>query len=76
MEESGIKPDTVQSYTKLRSTCKGFDSDNDGTADRNSVKNQVLVIIDDLPINSKQKDTLYYLNGWAASNLHKAPWHK
>ena len=76
VEESGIKPDTFQSYTKLRSTCKGFDSDNDGTADRNSVKNQVLVIIDDLPINSKQKDTLYYLNGWAASNLHKAPWHK
>ena len=76
VEESGIKPDTFQSYTKLRSTCKGFDSDNDGTADRNSVKNQVLVIIDDLPISSKQKDTLYYLNGWAASNLHKAPWHK
>ena len=76
VEESGIKPDTFQNYTKLRSTCKGFDSDNDGTADRNSVKNQVLEVIDDLPISSSQKDALYYLNGWAASNLHKAPWHR
>ena len=75
VEDSGIKPDTFQNYTKLRSECKGVDSDNDGTADRNSVKNQVMKVINDLPITSKQKDTLYFLNGWAASTLHQAPWH-
>ena len=75
VEESGIKPDAFQAYTKQRSECKGVDSDNDGTADRNSVKNQVMEVIDDMPIAKEQKDTLYYLNGWAASTLHNAPWH-
>ena len=54
---------------------KGVDADEDGKADRNTVKNQVMDVIDDLPITNKQKDTLYFLNGWAKSTLHKAPWH-
>ena len=76
VEESGIKPDTFMRYTELRKECKGVDSNNDGTADRNSVKNQVLKVIDDLPITSKQKDTLYFLNGWSAKYLYSAPWHR
>ena len=75
IESTGIKPDTFKNYTKLRSECKGVDSNNDGTADRNSVKNEVLRVINDLPITSKQKDALYFLNGWAASTLYQTPWH-
>ena len=41
--ESGIDPDTFVEYRELRSKCKGVDSDGDGTADRNTVKNDVLV---------------------------------
>ena len=76
VEESGIKPDAFQNYTNLRKDCEGVDADKDGNADRNTVKNQVMDVIDDLPITNKQKDTLYFLNGWAASTLHNAPWHQ
>ena len=75
VEESGIDPDMFVEYRVLRSKCTGVDEDNDGTADRNSVKDEVLEIINDMPITSYQKDVLYYLNGWAKSNLRKAPWH-
>jgi hypothetical protein len=74
-EDSGINPDTFVEYLNLRSKCKGFDNDGDGQADRNSVKNEVLEVIDNLPITSYQKDVLYFMNGWARSNLRKAPWH-
>ena len=75
IEDSGIAPNTFVEYRELRSECKGTDSDGDGTADRDSVKNEVLEVINNLPITSKQKDALYYLNGWAASKLYQAPWH-
>ena len=75
IEDSGIDPNTFVEYRELRSECKGTDSDGDGQADRDTVKNEVLEVINNLPITSKQKDALYYLNGWAASKLYKAPWH-
>ena len=75
VEASGITPDTFEKYRKLRSECTGEDSDGDGSADRNSVKNEVMEVINNLPISSEQKDVLYFLNGWAASKLWQAPWH-
>ena len=75
IEQSGIDPNTFVEYRELRTECKGVDSDGDGTADRNSVKNQVLAVIDKLPISNAQKDALYYQNGWAASKIGSAPWH-
>lgn len=74
-EDSGISPDVFVEYLNLQSKCKGFDNDSDGKADRNSKKNQILEVIDNLPITSYQKDVLYFMNGWARSNLRKAPWH-
>ena len=74
VEESGIEPETFVEYRKLRSKCKGVDSDGDGSADTNTVKNEVLAVIDNLPISKAQKDVLYHLNGWSAKNLWKAPW--
>ena len=75
IEASGIDPNTFVEYRDLRSQCKGVDADGDGSADRNTVKNEVLQVIDALPISNYQKDVLYYLNGWAASKLWQAPWH-
>ena len=75
VEESGIAPNTFVEYRNLRSKCKGVDANNDGQADRNTVKNEVLEVIDNLPITSYQKDVLYFMNDWARSNLRKAPWH-
>ena len=40
-----------------------------------SKKEDLMDIIDSLPINSAQKDALYYAEGWAASKLNEAPWH-
>jgi len=74
LEDCGIMPDTYVDYVSLRSDCKGVDSDGDGKADRNTVKNEVLAVIDQLPISNSQKDALYLLNGWAKSGLRKAPW--
>ena len=75
VEDSGITPDVFVEYRDLRSECTGVDSDGDGRADNNTVKNQVLAVIDSLPITASQKDALYFLNGWAKSKLNQAPWH-
>ena len=39
-----------------------------------SSKEDIMYIINTLPLTKKQKDALYYLNGWAKSNIHEAPW--
>ncbi len=38
-------------------------------------KEDLLEVIDSLPLTDKQKDALYYMNGWAESKLSEAPWH-
>lgn len=74
-EQANINPDVFVEYIELRSTCKGEDADGDGRADTNTKKNQILAVIDNLPISNYQKDVLYFQNGWARSTLRKAPWH-
>ena len=74
-EDVGISPNVFVEYKELSAACKGVDGDGDGQADRNTKKNQILAVIDDLPISDYQKDVLYYMNGWAKSTLRKAPWH-
>ena len=53
-----------------------MDADGDGKTDSGSKKKEILDLIDSLPISDSQKDALYYDNGYAASGLKKAPWHK
>lgn len=76
LEDAGLDPQAFLTYRDLRSACKGVDSDGDGRADTNSVKNEVLAIIDAMPITDDQKDALYHLNGWSKWKLNSAPWHK
>jgi hypothetical protein len=75
VEPSGIDVEVYYDYTKGRAKCKGTDSDGDGKTDSGEVKREVLYVINSLPITTAQKDVLYYLNGWAKSTLHEAPWH-
>ena len=74
-QPSGISVSVYYDYTNKRAKCKGTDSDGDGKTDSGSVKSEVMKVINSLPITSKQKDALYYLNGWSASTLWEAPWH-
>lgn len=37
-------------------------------------KEDIMYIIDTLPLTKEQKDALYYLNGWSKSTRHEAPW--
>ena len=37
-------------------------------------KEDIMYIINTLPLTKEQKDALYYLNGWAKSTIREAPW--
>nr|DAG76048.1 MAG TPA: chromosome segregation protein [Bacteriophage sp.] len=76
IEETGIQPNVFADYRSRRTECTGVDADGDGKTDSGSKKKEILALIDSLPISDSQKDTLYYDNGYAASGLKKAPWHK
>jgi hypothetical protein len=39
-----------------------------------SKKEDIMYIINTLPLSKEQKDALYYLNGWAKSTIREAPW--
>lgn len=76
IEETGIQPNVFADYRSRRTECTGVDADGDGKTDSGSKKKEILVLIDSLPISDSQKDALYYDNGYAASGLKKAPWHR
>lgn len=76
IEETGIQPNVFADYRSRRTECTGVDADGDGKTDSGSKKKEILALIDSLPISDSQKDALYYDNGYAASGLKKAPWHK
>lgn len=76
IEETGIQPNVFADYRSRRTECTGVDADGDGKTDSGSKKKEILNLIDSLPISNSQKDALYYDNGYAASGLKKAPWHR
>lgn len=76
IEETGIQPNVFADYRSKRTECTGVDADGDGKTDSGSKKKKILALIDSLPISDSQKDALYFDNGYAASGLKKAPWHK
>lgn len=64
LESMGISPDVFQKYSNLYSQCKGENK-----------REQVLSMIDSLPITSSQKDALYYASGYSKNTIRKTPWH-
>ncbi len=75
VEPYGIGIGVYYDYSKQRAKCKGVDANGDGKTDSGSVKQEVMQVINSLPISYEQKDALYYLNGWSASTIWEAPWH-
>ena len=75
LEYTGLGVPEYAEYLERRKESKGVDADGDGKTDSGSVKAEVMIVIDSLPITTEQKDALYYLNGWAASRIYEAPWH-
>lgn len=76
IEATGIQPNVFADYRNKRTECTGVDADGDGKTDSGSKKKEILALIDSLPISDSQKDALYFDNGYAASGLKKAPWHR
>ena len=74
VKPSGISIEVYYDYIEKRSECKGTDSDGDGKTDSGSLKREILKVINSLPISARQKDALYFLNGWSESTLNEAPW--
>ena len=60
VSDSGLTLEEYQMYVERKSGVKG--------------KENIMDVIDSLPISDSQKDALYYLNGWASSKLYEAPW--
>lgn len=75
IEASGVSPEVFAEYRNQASKCKGVDADGDGETDSGSMKAQILLVINSLPISAEQKTALYFLNKWAASRLSDAPWY-
>ncbi len=61
VESSGIDIDT---YVEYRNQKLGLEK-----------RDEILKVIDAQPISKKQKDALYFAEGYAESTLRKAPWH-
>lgn len=73
-EAEGISLDVFTDYYERKSECTGT-KDADGNTISGSKRNEILAVIDSLPISSKQKDILYYQNGYSESTLYQTPWH-
>ncbi len=76
IEAAGIGTELFADYRERRAKCTGVDADGDGRTDSGSKKEEILALIDSLPLTSGQKDALYFDNGYAASGLRKAPWNR
>lgn len=75
VEDAGISESVYLTFLEKASACTGEDRNGDGRTDSGSVRNQVVQVIDALPISGAQKDALYFAKGYAKRDLHKAPWH-
>lgn len=76
IEAAGIGAAVFADYRNRRAKCTGVDADGDGRTDSGSKKEEILALIDSLPLTSGQKDALYFDNGYASSGLRRAPWHR
>ena len=74
-EPNGISVSVYCDYCERASQCES-DKDKNGNPIDGSKKKKILEVIDSLPITKKQKDALYYANGWSASTIYEAPWRR
>ncbi|MBQ5666811.1 MAG: hypothetical protein IIV40_01405, partial [Oscillospiraceae bacterium] len=63
IEDSGID---LKTYVDYREQVKGITG--------KDKKKRRMEVINSLPISKKQKDAIYYSEGWAKSTIYEAPW--
>ena len=63
-KSAGISMDV---YVNYRNKIRGIEGE--------GKKENILPIINSMPISNAQKDALYFSHGWAKSRLSEAPWH-
>lgn len=75
-KETGISEREFTDAVYHMTTLNGTDSDGDGKADRNSVRDQKFAYINSLNISPAAKDALARTEGYTSeSTLRKAPWN-
>lgn len=75
-KETGISEREFTDAVYHMTTLNGTDSDGDGKADRNSVRDQKFAYINSLNISPEAKDALARTEGYTSeSTLRKAPWN-
>lgn len=75
-KQTGLTIEQYDYYATRRSQCKGTDKDHDGKTDSGSVKSEVLIVINSLPVSNSVKDAIYIKNGWTEKKLNETPWHR
>ena len=76
MEEAGLPAIEYYRYKMAVKHLNGKEYPNDpGTTLRNSKQDQRLPVINSLNLTTKQKELLWFDNGWSEKTLWKAPWH-
>ena len=73
-QPANIKVEVYMDYKTRAAQCKG-EKDENGDTISGSVKEEIMDLIDSLPLSKAQKDALYLANGWAESKIKSAPWH-
>lgn len=73
-QPANIKVEVYMDYKTRAAQCKG-EKDKNGDTISGSVKEEIMDLIDSLPLSNAQKDALYLANGWAESKIKSAPWH-
>ena len=72
-EPAGISVDVYTQYVAATADLQA-DKDAKGNTISGSKRKKVLAAIHRLPLTPKQKDALYFANGYAKSTLDEAPW--
>lgn len=74
-KETGLSISQYADFKDKAAKCKGTDLDGDGKTDSGSVKEQIMEVINRLPVSKDVKDAIYLKKGWSEASLQYAPWH-
>lgn len=73
-EPVGISQEIYNEFADFVKTCSSDKDENGKTIEGRSERDKVLAKIDSMPLTDKQKDALYYKQGYAESRIDETPW--
>ena len=75
LEDYGVSISAYKEYKAKVVLCKGVDANGDGKTDSGTLRDEILRMIDSLPISDSAKDGLALLRYSKSSIRKNAPWH-